>query len=108
MNCEKCGHELEMHYVTFCPKCDTKILTMNNKVIGDLFKIMCHMEANGYMKQDDFWDWFTDSYDFSNDTYVELGIDDSYDDEELNKYMRKLSDLLHVEMGDYVLMWVSW
>jgi hypothetical protein len=109
MECSKCNHEMEIHYGWFCPKCDTDILIMKQKVTGDLFKIMYHMQANGYMSKEKFWrDWFVDSFNFSNDSYVDMTLEDTYDNEELNEYMRKVAELLSVEVGDEVTMWVSW
>lgn len=109
MNCDKCNHKLEMHYKLFCPKCDTDILIKKSNVVGDLFKIMYHMEANGYMSKDRFWsEWFTESFDFTNDTYVDMALDDTYDNEEINRYMRRVAELMGVKVGEYVIMWISW
>ncbi|QPK89836.1 hypothetical protein IEN91_05205 [Bacillus velezensis] len=107
--CERCGHELEIHYEWFCPRCDVEILKVKPKVTGDLFKIMCHMEANGFMSKDDFWsNWFIESHIVSNDSYVDMYLDDTFDDEELNRYMVKVAELLGVEIGEKVTMWISW
>lgn len=109
MNCSKCNHKMEIHYEWFCPKCDTEILIKEHRVTGDLFKIMYYMEANGYMSKDEFWrDWFVDSFNFSNDSYVDMLLEDTYDNEELNEYMRKVADLLGVKIGDEVTVWISW
>lgn len=109
MICDKCGHKMTMHYERFCPKCNKDILIKKTRVVGDLFKIMYHMEANGYMNLDKFWrEWFIDNHEFSNDSYIDFYLDDKFDNEELNVYMRKVAELLGVEVGDSVVMWISW
>lgn len=107
-HCDKCGHELKMHYIRFCPKCDTSVLIKDSDVTGDLFKIMYHMEANGYLSKRRFWDWFTNMNDISNDTSIKVTLNDDSFDEEINEYMAKVAELLGVEFGSTVNMWISW
>lgn len=74
-NCTECDHKLEMHYQLFCPKCDKSVLKPRITKVYDLFKIMYHMEANGYMKKRDFWGkHICENYDVSNDSMMDLNL----------------------------------
>jgi hypothetical protein len=104
MKCKECGHKMEVHYTIFCPKCDTDVLKRKPMVVGDLFKIMYHMEANGYMSKDSVWRHFNVP---GNDCYIDLCLE-ADEGSELHEYYSKIAELLGVNYGDEVVMWVSW
>lgn len=110
-SCEKCGHDLERHYEDFCPKCDTSVLEKKIRVF-DLFKIMYHMEANGFMSKEQFWDNLCDRNDrIRNDIYINMYIEWDEDEEEQNdfdRYYCELARILNLEYGEKVAMWISW
>lgn len=102
--CEDCGTKEKLHYRWFCPKCDTTVLKKEVKVVGDLFKIMYHMEAHGYMSKNQFWNTIIDNIP-GNDCYIDLYLEGEGATE---VYYEKVAELLGVEYGDRVTMWVSW
>lgn len=107
--CEKCGHDLEMHYVEFCPKCDINVLEIKGIRVFDLFKIMYHMEANGFMSKSDFWEkHILGNYNVSNDIFVNMYFDNDSHNEQYNAYMEELSKILNVPLGESVIMLISW
>lgn len=97
---------MKIHYVKFCPKCDTSVLKKETKVVGDLFKIMYHMEANGYMSKDYFWHLHSDLVS-GNDSYFDLLLE-ATEGSDTHEYYTKVAELLGVEYGTEVTMWVSW
>lgn len=108
-NCENCGHELEIHYEWFCPKCNVDVIEIKNQKVYDLFKLMYHMEANGFMSKDRYWnEYILESYhQISNDIYIDAYFGKG-DNEELNNYHEKVRELLGIDNDDTVIMRVSW
>lgn len=110
-SCEKCDHDLERHYVDFCPKCDTSVLEKKIRVF-DLYKIMYHMEANGFMSKDKFWEHLCDTNDrIRNDIYINMYIEwdeDKEDQDDFDRYYCELARILNLEYGEKVAMWISW
>lgn len=73
--CGKCDQNLKIHYEWFCPKCDIHVLQPKIEKVYDLFKIMYHMEAIGYMGKDKFWrEFMIENYEFRNDTNISFNL----------------------------------
>ncbi|MBR2246139.1 MAG: hypothetical protein IJ880_03790 [Bacilli bacterium] len=111
--CKNCGYVLEMHYEVFCPKCNTDVLEIKDNRVFDLFKVMYHMEANGYMSKDDFWKkYILSRYRVHNDMYIRMHIDwdhrENVELDEIEMYFKAMSEILGLENGDVVAMWISW
>jgi hypothetical protein len=107
-SCGDCGHKLEIHYKWFCPKCDVSAIEIGNMPVYDLFKLMYHMEANGFMSKDRYWrDYILESYNISNDIYIDAYFGDG-DDPEINEYHAKVRELLSIDNEDSIIMSVSW
>lgn len=106
--CGNCGHQLEIHYNWFCPKCETEAMVIGKKKVYDLFKLMCHMEANGFISKDKYWsEYVLESYNIRNDIYIDAYFGEGTDDE-INKYHEYVRGLLGIEEDESVIMRVSW
>jgi hypothetical protein len=106
--CGNCGHELKIHYNWFCPKCDEKAIEIGSRKVYDLFKLMYHMEANGFMSKQRYWrEYILESYNISNDIYIDAYFGEG-SDEEINKYHEEVRRILGIDYDDTVIMRVSW
>lgn len=110
-NCDKCGHSLERHYIDYCPLCDVNKFEIKDKKIYDLFMIMAHMEAKGFMSQDEYWNRLTDEDGrIRNDIYIDMWFDCFTENEEINKYHKYLNNFFGFKPEDEksVIMRISW
>lgn len=111
-NCDKCGHSLERHYIDYCPLCDVNKFEIKDKKIYDLFMIMAHMEAKGFMSEERYWrEYVLESYpQIRNDIYINFWLGCFGDDEEINQYHRQLSEFFGFDPEEEksVIMRISW
>jgi len=106
--CGNCGHELKIHYELFCPKCDADAIKVGVREVYDLFKLMYHMEANGFMSKDRYWkEYILESHHIGNDIYIDAYFG-SGTNEVLNKYHEEVRRILGIDNDESVLMRVSW
>lgn len=107
--CGNCGHKLEIHYEWFCPKCDVSALEIGSQKVYDLFKLMYHMEANGFMSKERYWrEYILESYpQLANDIYIDAYFGDGMD-EEINEYHAEVRKILSIDEEETAIMRVSW
>lgn len=110
-NCKKCGTEMKTHYGKFCPLCDTDLIIVKKETFYDLFKLMYHMEAKGFMSMEKYWrEYVLESYSLTNDIYLDMYFESDSEDEEINKYHDYVRKLLNIKEENYsqAIMWISW
>jgi hypothetical protein len=84
------------------------MLSKKNLPVYNLFELMNLMESNGFMSKQKYWrDYILESYNISNDIYIDAYFGDG-NDEELNEYHREVRKILGISNEETVIMKVSW
>lgn len=109
--CDKgCNKPKRMYYVPWCPRCEKPEVEQTPTL--NLLKCLYHLEAIGNEGfKDRFWEYLCENNIMTgNDSYFELYFEKKYDKDNETKQVYKDKKLIKdtFNLGDSVLMWVSW
>ena len=101
MKCPTCPRKMEMYYVPWCPWCEKPVA--KPEPILNLIKALRHLEVIGHEGiKDRIWDTLWNSYEFRNDTFITIHLDDEHLDADL-LVLKQAFDI-----GDNIIVEVSW
>lgn len=108
--CKKCGTEMEMYYVPYCPKCDIQDIIKEKH--GSIAIIPVLNYGKKYIKgfnKDTIWDMLCERDNFGNDTYIEYYFEEDINEVSKDESMLKqVLDELGIKYKDSIFLWVSW
>jgi len=106
--CERCGRALEMYYRPWCPVCDKPEKQCLEEL--NLIQALSHLEAIGNVGiSDRVVKHLNQGGHLRNDAYIRIDLSADMKEEVGESHYKDLMVMKQVfDLGDSILLWVSW